>query len=146
MDSIHQRTGRILVAVSAVLLTLPGCSSPPAATGPTFRVRIKDFKIEPALPSLEEGSVTLSVWNDGPTTHEFVVVRSDRPADDLPLGADGIRVDEDAVTAVDELEEIGAKTRENLSLSLSPGRYVLFCNLEGHYLGGMYASVEVVAA
>jgi uncharacterized cupredoxin-like copper-binding protein len=146
MDTIQEKTGRILLTVSAVLLLLPGCSSPPAATGPTLRVNIKDFEIEPTLPSFEEGPVTLSVWNDGPTTHEFVVVRSDRPADELPIGADGIRVDEDAVTAVDELEEIGAKTRENLSLSLSPGGYVLFCNLEGHYLGGMYASLEVVAA
>lgn len=146
MDSINQRTGRILLTVIAVLLMLPGCSSPPAATGPTLHVNIKDFKIEPALPSIEDGPVTLSVWNDGPTTHEFVVVRSDLPADELPLGEDGIRVDEDAVTAVDELEEIGAKSRVDLGVSLSPGRYVLFCNLEGHYLGGMRASIEVIAA
>ena len=26
---------------------------------------------------------------------------------------------------------------------LKPGRYVLWCNLEGHYLGGMHASFEV---
>jgi uncharacterized cupredoxin-like copper-binding protein len=109
-------------------------------------VRIKDFKIEPALPSIEEGRVTLSVWNDGPTTHEFVVARSDQPSDELPLSADGIRMDEDAVTAVDELDEVGAKTRGNLSLSLSSGRYVFFCNLEGHYLAGMHASIEVIAA
>lgn len=146
MDSIDQRTGRILLTVSAVLLMLPGCSSPPTATDPTLRVRIKDFKIEPALPSIEDGPITLSVWNDGPTTHEFVVVRSDLPDDELPLGEDGIRVDEDAVTAVDELQEIGAKTRRDLSVSLSPGRYVLFCNFEGHYLGGMHASIEVIAA
>jgi len=146
MDSINERTGRILLTVSAVLLMLPGCSSPPTATGPTLRVNIKDFKIEPSLPSIEDGPVTLSVWNDGPTTHEFVVVRSDLPADELPLGEDGIRVDEDAVTAVDELEEIGAKSRVDLSVSLLPGRYVLFCNLEGHYLGGMRASIEVIAA
>ncbi|MGH2672425.1 MAG: hypothetical protein ACRDHC_05565 [Actinomycetota bacterium] len=146
MNSINQKTGRILLTVIAVLLMLPGCSSPPAPTGPTLRVRMKDFKIEPALPSLEEGRFTLSVWNDGPTTHEFVVVRSARPADELPIGADGIRVDEDAVIPVDELEEIGAKTRGDLSVSLSPGRYVLFCNLEGHYLAGMHASIEVIAA
>jgi uncharacterized cupredoxin-like copper-binding protein len=26
---------------------------------------------------------------------------------------------------------------------LAPGHYVLFCNLEGHYLGGMNVSLEV---
>ena len=102
--------------------------------------------VHPAAASVEDGPVTLSVWNEGPSTHEFVVVRSDGSTDELPIGADGIRVDQDAVVPVDELEEIGAKTRGTLSLSLPPGSYVLFCNLEGHYLAGMHASLEVTAA
>jgi uncharacterized cupredoxin-like copper-binding protein len=28
-------------------------------------------------------------------------------------------------------------------LNLTPGRYVMYCNLEGHYLGGMYAALTV---
>ena len=30
-----------------------------------------------------------------------------------------------------------------LGLGLTPGNYVLYCNLEGHYLGGMHASLAV---
>jgi uncharacterized cupredoxin-like copper-binding protein len=147
MLRIQKSAGRMAGAAIAVLLLLPACTSgPPEQDGPLFHVRIKDFKIHPALPSVEDGVVTLSVWNAGPSTHEFVVVQSDASADELPMGADGIRVDEDAVVPVDELEEVGAKTRGILSLSLSPGRYVLFCNLEGHYLAGMHASLEVIAA
>jgi uncharacterized cupredoxin-like copper-binding protein len=147
MLRIQRSAGRIVGAAIAVLLLLPACtSSPPQHDGPVLHVRIKDFKVQPALPSVEDGSITLSVWNEGPTTHEFVVVQSEAPADGLPIGADGIRVDEDAVIAVDELEEIGAKTRGILSLSLSPGSYVFFCNLEGHYLAGMHASLEVISA
>jgi hypothetical protein len=143
MDTIHEKTGRILLTVMAVLLTLPGCSSPPSPTGQILRVRIKDFKIQPALPSLEESSVALSVWNAGPSTHELVVVRSDRSPDELPLATDGLSVDEDAVAPIDELTEVIAKTRGTLGLTLAPGRYVLFCNLEGHYLAGMNAAIEV---
>ena len=147
MLRIQKSAGRIVGVAIAVLLLLPACaSSPPEHDGPVLHVRIKDFKVQPALSSVEDGSITLSVWNEGPTTHEFVVVRSEAAANELPIGADGIRVDEDAVVPVDELEEIGAKTRGILSLSLSPGRYVLFCNLEGHYLAGMHASLEVIAA
>ena len=147
MLRIEKSAGRIVRAAIAVLLLLPACTShPPEHDGPLLHVRIEDFKIHPALPSVEDGLVTLSVWNEGPSTHEFVVVQSDGSADELPIAADGISVDEDAVVPVDELTEIESKTRGILSLSLSPGRYVLFCNLEGHYLGGMHASLEVIAA
>jgi uncharacterized cupredoxin-like copper-binding protein len=144
MQTILEKTGRILLAVSAVLLLLPGCGPDPSApAGPVLRVKIKDFKIKPALPSLDEGRVTLSVWNEGPSTHEFVVVESDRSPDELPLGEDGLSVDEDAVVPIDEITQVDAKTQGTLALTLSPGSYVLFCNLEGHYLAGMNASVEV---
>jgi uncharacterized cupredoxin-like copper-binding protein len=41
-----------------------------------------------------------------------------------------------------EVEAAGASGA--LTLALTRGRYVLFCNLEGHYLTGMYASIEVI--
>ena len=144
MQTILEKTGRIFLAVSAALVLLPGCNvQPPASAGPMLRVRIRDFKIQPARASLAEGPVSLSVWNAGPSTHEFVIVQSDRSPDELPLGADGLSVDEDAVEPIDELTEVEAKTRGTLALSLPPGRYVLFCNLEGHYLAGMHAALEV---
>jgi uncharacterized cupredoxin-like copper-binding protein len=30
-----------------------------------------------------------------------------------------------------------------LHLHLTPGRYVLFCNMAGHYLGGMHRTLVV---
>ena len=147
MLRIQKSAGRMVRAAIAVLLLLPACTSRPQEhDGPLLHVKIKDFKVQPALLSVEDGLVTLSVWNEGPSTHEFVVVPSDRLADELPIAADGISVDEDAVVPLDELEEIEAKERGILSLSLSPGSYVLFCNLEGHYLAGMHASLKVIAA
>ena len=35
------------------------------------------------------------------------------------------------------------RVRQTLVLHLAPGHYVLYCNLEGHYLGGMYAALTV---
>ena len=32
---------------------------------------------------------------------------------------------------------------DTLVLRLPPGHYVVFCNLEGHYLGGMHTLLEV---
>jgi uncharacterized cupredoxin-like copper-binding protein len=107
-------------------------------------VKVKDFKIEPLLPTIEDGLVTLRVQNEGPATHEFVLTRSDLPADKLPLAADGLSVDEGSVVPIGELTEVEAGAAGELTLALTRGRYVLFCNFEGHYLTGMYASIEVI--
>jgi uncharacterized cupredoxin-like copper-binding protein len=72
-----------------------------------------------------------------------VVVRSGLPADGLPHGADGLSVDEDQVEVVDELGEVATRTTASLTLDLGPGHYVFFCNLEGHYLGGMHGALDV---
>jgi uncharacterized cupredoxin-like copper-binding protein len=139
-----RKKSRALVTAGAVLFTLLGCTGHPSAPpGPVFDVKVKDFKIEPSFPTVEAGLVTLRVRNEGPATHEFVLTRSGLPADELPLAEDGLSVDEDRVVPLGELAEVEAGATGLLTLPLTPGRYVLFCNLEGHYLTGMSASIEV---
>jgi uncharacterized cupredoxin-like copper-binding protein len=41
------------------------------------------------------------------------------------------------------IEVVEAGDKATLKLNLPPGHYVLYCNLEGHYLGNMYATLEV---
>jgi uncharacterized cupredoxin-like copper-binding protein len=139
-------SSRALLTAGAVLLTLFGCTWQPATAprGPVLNVLVKDFKIEPLRPTIENGLVTLRVHNVGPATHEFVLIRSELPADELPIASDGLSVDEDRVVPVGELTEVEAGASGSLTLPLTGGRYVFFCNLEGHYLTGMYASIEVV--
>jgi uncharacterized cupredoxin-like copper-binding protein len=128
------------------LALVPAACSPaePAASGPVFDVTIRDFKVRPSSPTAPAGVVTLSVSNIGPTTHEFVVVRTDLPDDELPIGSDGLSVDEDRLDEVEEIEGVEDGSTEQVTVRLEPGRYVLFCNFEGHYLAGMHAAVRVV--
>jgi uncharacterized cupredoxin-like copper-binding protein len=85
----------------------------------------------------------LKVGNRGPDHHELIVVRVGRSP--LPFRADGMTVDEDAVRrrTVGTLDPGGAGTLRSLRLRLAPGRYVIFCNMSGHYLGGMHRTVVV---
>ena len=99
--------------------------------------------ITPAEQTVGTGDVVMRVHNDAPVTHEFVVVRTDLPADGLPIGPDGLSVNEEWLSAMGELDEVPATKISSLALNLPPGRYVFFCNLEGHYLGGMHAVLEV---
>jgi len=132
--------------LAALAAALSGCASargerPPAASR-TVRVDERDFRIE-APRTLAAGHVTLQVKNQGPSAHELLVVRA--PDDHLPLRRDGLTVDEDAVEPVTAgaLEPGKPRSVRRLDLRLAPGHYVLFCNMSGHYLGGMYTELEV---
>ena len=134
---------RIACLFGGLALVLAACGPAEPASGPVFDVTIRDFKVRPSNPTVPAGTVTLSVSNIGPTTHEFVVVRTDLPDGELPIGADGLSVDEDRLDDVDEIEGVEDGSTEQMTVRLEPGRYVFFCNFEGHYLAGMHARVRV---
>jgi uncharacterized cupredoxin-like copper-binding protein len=102
-----------------------------------------DFAMRASTTTAPAGDVTFHIHNDAPSTHEFVVVRTDDPAGKLPLGLDGLSVNEDQLTRMGELSEVPAGSTQELTLKLPVGRYVFFCNMEGHYLGGMHGVLEV---
>ena len=52
-------------------------------------------------------------------------------------------MDEDVLTGVGEINQVDYGSTETVHLSLPPGRYVFFCNLDGHYLGGMHGALVV---
>jgi uncharacterized cupredoxin-like copper-binding protein len=117
----------------------------PTPVGTPVNVLLEDFKIQPDAAVVPAGPVSFRIRNQGPTTHEFIVVRTDKPSDKLPLQRDGLTVNEDApsIHPVEEVEGLDIDDRETLNLDLAAGQYVMFCNLEGHYLGGMHAAITV---
>lgn len=119
------------------------CSHPAAPAGTVIKVTEKDFAITAPASTSSGGDITFSVTNQGPATHEFVVVRSDLPSGELPIGSDGLSVNEDVLTSVGEIDQVDYGSTETVHVSLPPGRYVFFCNLDGHYLGGMHTALVV---
>jgi uncharacterized cupredoxin-like copper-binding protein len=134
-----------LVAGAVILLAAVGCSAGQAGTqagGTVLRVTERDFRIS-APKQTKSGDVRLSVTNKGPDQHELIVVRE--RGGRLPLRRDGVTVDEELLEhATAGLLEPGTPgSRRELRLHLAPGRYMLFCNMSGHYLGGMHAELVV---
>jgi len=134
-----------LLCVVAIALT--GCGVTGSATArPTARVvRVteRDFRIS-APTTLPTGRVTLQVHNEGPDIHELLVARVGGGAP-LPLRRDGLTVDEERIQAatLGNLEPGRPGTTRELSIDLTPGRYILFCNMYGHYRGGMRTQLVV---
>jgi uncharacterized cupredoxin-like copper-binding protein len=134
----------LAVIVGLVVAALFGGSrAGAAASGLTvFKVSERDFRIK-APKVVRAGELLLQTKNLGPDTHELLVVRF--AGKHLPLRPDDMTVDEEALksaTAV-TLEGFERGRTEEARIHLTPGRYVLLCNMQGHYLGGMHATVTV---
>ena len=124
------------------------CSSPAPATQARFAT--SESCASPSATSISrhrsswrDGDVDLSVHNDGPDTHELIVVRANGKP--LPLRRDGLTVNEAALKSrtVASFEGSGAGGGRSEQVHLPPGTYVLFCNMAGHYLGGMHTTLVV---
>ena len=134
---------RPLLLVSLALLACPGCGTGGhQAAAHVVRVTERDFRIS-APKHVRSGDLLLSVSNRGPDAHELIVVR-DRSSE-LPLRRDGSTVSEEKLEPVTAgaLEPGQPGSRRTLRLHLAPGTYELFCNMSGHYLGGMHARLVV---
>jgi uncharacterized cupredoxin-like copper-binding protein len=134
----------LLGAGSLPALALGGCGASHAKRGgaPLAQVSERDFHIS-APAQLRAGRVLLRVANQGPDRHELIIVPSSAAA--LPLRRDGLTVDEEAVEATEpgSLTPGRSGTVRTLAVNLAPGRYVFFCNMEGHFMGGMHTEVQV---
>jgi uncharacterized cupredoxin-like copper-binding protein len=102
----------------------------------------RDFRIT-APKQVSSGEVRLWVHNMGPDAHELIVVRT--RGSSLPLRRDGVTVNEEALdrATAGALEPGSPGALRELRVHLAPGRYVLFCNMSGHFLGGMHADLVV---
>jgi hypothetical protein len=134
-----------LVLGPVALLAVAACGNGrPDAGGHTTLVRIaeRDFRIT-APKRVPSGDLLLSVRNRGPDGHELIVVPEQGSR--LPLRRDGSTVSEERLERiiVGALEPGQPRSVRKLRLHLAPGRYELFCNMSGHYLGGMHTKLVV---
>ena len=100
-----------------------------------------DFSITLSSSTGTAGPVTFNITNQGPSTHEFVVIQTDDAPD--ALSVKNGTVDESGLTIVDENEAVVPGTTVPLSVNLKAGSYVIICNVSGHYQSGMHTGFTV---
>jgi uncharacterized cupredoxin-like copper-binding protein len=117
-------------------------ASAPAPAAPLPRnvdVTLAQFAVTPSVTRAAAGHVTFRVHNAGSITHEFVVIKTQRAAADLPLTKG--RADE--AGNVGETGDLTPGLTKSVALKLAPGHYALICNLPGHYLAGQHTDLTV---
>jgi hypothetical protein len=131
--------GLALVALVCGGLTACASSGPARAGGTLVRVKEKDFRILMSRERIPAGDVRFVVQNAGPDDHELIVVRIEERS--LPLRQDGVTVSEEKLQprTLATLEPAAPGAVRQVRVHLARGRYEVFCNMAGHYMGGMRA-------
>ncbi|MGN6796521.1 MAG: hypothetical protein ACTHKS_00065 [Gaiellaceae bacterium] len=128
-----------LAMIAAAVVARANASS----KGPSIvRVSERDFHITLVHGRVSPGTVVFRITNRGPDEHEFIVIHAEGG---LPMRPDGITLDEDTLEKriVGSVEPAPAGETHDLRLQLKSGRYAVVCNMFGHYMGGMHASLVV---
>lgn len=98
-----------------------------------------------AVPTaVKAGEVTFEVTNNSSETiHEMIVVPVRDAKKPLPYIDAESRVNEDAAGHLGEVSELDPGKTGALRLKLKSGKYLLFCNIPGHFANGMWTEVTV---
>lgn len=118
----------------------------------------RDF-ISLSPSELEAEEIELDVRNADDQAHEAVFIATDLPEDGLPVDREANVVDTSGLRVAGEVEAFGPGEKPVFEASgeagdeeseeagteadLPPGRYVVICNLPGHYQAGMHAVLIV---
>lgn len=118
-----------------------GAATNEPADAPTLSVDLSDFKVVADHPTVPAGKVVFGIRNRAGMVHELTVIKTDLAPDALPVDPNTAKAKEDG--KVGQLQNISAGASRKLVLELAPGRYVLICNIAGHYQLGMRTSLVV---
>jgi len=92
--------------------------------------------------TVKAGEVTFNVTNNSKEMiHEMLVAPVVDPAKQLPFIDNDFRVDEEAAKDLGEVSELDPGKSGSLTITLKPGTYILFCNIAGHYMSGMWTMI-----
>ena len=106
-----------------------------AATARTINVQLGEMFVRPSASSISAGRVTFVARNTGQLTHELMVER-------MPIKMDGPgKPTESAAQAMIKDMMPGGSGRT--TVKLTPGTYMLFCNVPGHYAAGQHTTFTV---
>ena len=100
--------------------------------------------IKASPTTVPAGVVSFHVTNTSTDTiHEMIVMYLADPTQPLPYIANDYKVDEDKAGDKGEVSELDPGANGTLTVFLKPGKYLLICNVAGHFAAGMWTEFDV---
>ncbi len=117
-----------------------------SSSSKTLEIKMGDYFFDPSNGSTQASPTTIEAPNEGSVEHELVVFKTNMNPAKLPTEASG-EVDEEKLDEIaeeaGEIADVEAGDTKAEDFKLTPGKYVIFCNLPGHYAQGMYGTLTV---
>lgn len=144
----------ILLVAVGLALAVGGCGGDDDETTPgsgttdtveaekqatTLRVSMTEFKFTPANPELARGRLEITATNKGKTPHTLVLLKTDADPSKLPKRGDNVSEKK----GIGEIPALAPGESAAHTFDLKPGKYVMVCNVPGHYDAGMYGTLTV---
>jgi len=103
-------------------------------------VHMQDYKMILSVATVKAGTVRFGIKNEGSMEHSFELIRTDLPFDQLPTTGDS-KAKEDGL--IKQVKSIAVGKVSVVTADLAAGKYVVICNVAGHYQLGMRAALTV---
>jgi uncharacterized cupredoxin-like copper-binding protein len=130
-----------LALLLGIALTFAACA-PASENIPAdvdVAVHMQDYRVILSVATVKTGTVRFGVKNEGGMEHSFELIKTDIPFDQLPT-ADA-KAKEDGL--IKQVKSLGVGKVQLVSADLAAGKYVIICNVAGHYQLGMRAALTV---
>lgn len=127
----------------------PSVARPPNAKGSSTATKVdatlKEMAIQLSSTTVPAGLVEFVIKNNGKIPHEFVVLKDDLKDKKLPLKGNKLYEDAKGLKKIGEVEddELKSGVTKTLKVNLTPGRYLIVCNIGGHFKEGMKTELTV---
>ena len=113
-------------------------------------VSLKEWYVLPDKIAVDAGNITFKVSNHGQMDHEFIITQTTKPIDELPVTEEGLNENK-AGRSYGEIEDIPPGETREITIHMTPGRYILYCNrmemvdhkMMSHYRRGMRVAFTV---
>lgn len=137
----NYRRAAWLKAISVLLALIAfvsACGGGQPAGPRVVNVELTTFTIKPNVSSVKAGEVIFRVTNKAADqAHEFLVIKSDKAPEELPYDGEKNVVPEDQIESLGEVPELAPGNSGEVKLTLTPGKYLLMCNIATHFKAGM---------
>ncbi|HEY9601939.1 MAG TPA: cupredoxin domain-containing protein [Allocoleopsis sp.] len=106
---------------------------------------VKEMAIQLSSTTVPAGLVEFVVKNTGKEPHEFVVLKNDLKGKKLPMKGDKLDEDAKGLKNMGEIEtdKLKSGATETLKVNLTPGQYLIICNIKDHFKKGMKTELTV---
>jgi uncharacterized cupredoxin-like copper-binding protein len=111
---------------------------------PAMDMTMATMGVKTSVATAPTGVISFHVTNTSKDTiHEMIVMYMADPTQPLPYVAADSKVDEDKAGDKGEVSELDPGANGTLTVFLKPGKYLLICNVAGHFAAGMWSQFEV---